>query len=196
MDNLAKKSELKPLGDYITQTDRRNRDLKYNLDNLRGVNKGKQFMETVAATGNLDLSKYKIIDNNDFVYSGMQTGRDKCIRIALNNDSPIIVSPAYSVFKIIDKNKLLPEFLYSFLKRPESDRLGWYKSDSSVRSNLDWDRFMEFQIPVPSMEVQKSIVAIHHALESRKKLNDKLRDMLKQLSPVLIKRAKDLVEEA
>lgn len=141
------------------------------------------------------MSKYKIIEPGEFVYSGMQTGRDECIRVAFNSEEPVIVSPAYSVFKIKKGVEILPEFLMAYFKRPESDRLGWFKSDSSVRANLDWERFCEFPVPVPPIEVQRSIVAIYHALESRKKLTERLKNIIKDISPVLIKDAKDRVVE-
>ena len=94
----------------------------------------------------------------------MQTGRDKCIRIALyEGDNPILISPAYTTFKIKEsmEEKVLPEYILLFFKRPEMDRYGWFISDSSVRANLDWSRFIAIKIPLPSIEVQRSIVNIY-----------------------------------
>lgn len=46
----------------------------------------------------LDATNYKLVRKNRFVYRGMQTGGDKCVRIALyKGDSPTIISPAYTV---------------------------------------------------------------------------------------------------
>ena len=57
---------------------------EYNSNGLKlqffGVNKDKQFMPTIANTEGLNPTKYKIIRKNIFVFSGMQTGRDVCIR--------------------------------------------------------------------------------------------------------------------
>ena len=189
-DKLMKSGPLRSLGSIVQPLNNRN-DKNMFSDNLKGVSRNKVFIETVASTDNLDLSKYKIIQRGEFVYSGMQTGRDKCIRVALNTSVPIIVSPAYTVFKIKETVDLLPEFLMIYFKRAETDRLGWYKSDSSVRANLDWNRFCEFQVPVPPLKVQKSIVAVYHALESRKSLHERLKNTIKDISPVLIKDAKD-----
>ena len=48
----------------------------------------------------ISLCHYKIVRRNQFAYSFMQTSRDKCIRIAfLQDDIPIVVSPAYSALK-------------------------------------------------------------------------------------------------
>lgn len=79
----------------------------------------------------------------------MQTGRDGCIRIALyQGDDPIIISPAYTVLQVKDQ-AVLPEYIMIWFSRAESDRLGWFMSDASIRSNLDLDRFYETEIPVP-----------------------------------------------
>jgi type I restriction enzyme S subunit len=57
-----------------------------------GINKDKTFMPTVADTNNLDNTKYKVVKKGDFVFSGMQTGRDVCIRIAVYDQCyPILV---------------------------------------------------------------------------------------------------------
>lgn len=191
--NLMKTEQLHKLGELIETIDCRNKNREYDSD-LRGVSRNKEFIVSLANTSEVDLSNYKLIKNGQFVYSGMQTGRDKCIRTALNDGGTIIVSPAYSVFQIREDVDLLPEFLMLYFKYPESDRLGWFKSDSSVRANLDWERFCEFSVPVPSITVQKSIVSIYHALEARKRLSEQLKVTIKEISPILIKDAKDKVE--
>jgi type I restriction enzyme S subunit len=124
----------KSLGDYIQLVDNRNKDLK--ITNLLGINITKNFMPSVANVIGVDLSKYKVIRKGQFAYSSMQTGRDETIRIALYKDEePAIISPAYSVIESKDENKLLPEFMMMCFQRPESDRYGWFISDSSVRAN-------------------------------------------------------------
>lgn len=66
-------------------------------------------MQTVANVDNVDPRKYLIMRRNRFVFSGMQTGRDECIRLGLyTKDEPIIVSPAYTTFEILNTNIVLP----------------------------------------------------------------------------------------
>lgn len=152
------------LGDYIEIFEIRNRD-GHNYP-FMGVNKDKTFMPTVADTLELDNTKYKVVSKDMFVFSGMQTGRDTCIRLALySKNTPILISPAYTTFVVKNKSKLVPEFLFLFFCRYEIDRLGAFLSDSSIRSNLDWDRFCDIQIPLPSIETQKALVAIYHGLQ-------------------------------
>ncbi|PIQ18948.1 MAG: restriction endonuclease subunit S, partial [Flavobacteriaceae bacterium CG18_big_fil_WC_8_21_14_2_50_34_36] len=129
----------KPIGKYIQLVDNRNKDLA--VTNLLGINITKNFMPSVANVSETDLSKYKIIQKGQFAYSAMQAGRDETIRIALYTyDEPAIISPAYSVIEVSDKNELLPEYMMMWFQRPESDRYGWFISDSSVRASLDYDR--------------------------------------------------------
>lgn len=146
-----------------------------------GINKDKEFMPTVANTDGLDPSKYTKLEKGMFVFSGMQTGRDVCIRIALfDSDNPVLISPAYTTFKIINADKVIPKYFFIFFKRFEMDRMGWFLSDSSIRSNLDWDRFCEIQIPLPSIETQKELVAVYNGLKELAEENEKLLEPLEE----------------
>lgn len=70
----------------VTIVDERN---NLGIRDFYGININKEFMPTVANTEGLDETKYKVVRKNRFVYSGMQTGRDECIRISMyNNDTP------------------------------------------------------------------------------------------------------------
>lgn len=187
VDCKAKYSQ-ENIGKYIEEYDERNSDgKKYPF---YGINKDKTFMHTVADTNNLDNSKYKIVNKGNFVFSGMQTGRDICIRIALySGNEPIIISPAYTTFKIKDCKRILPQYLFIQFKRYEMDRYGWFLSDGSIRSNLDWDRFCDIKIPLPPLEVQQSIVDLYKCLEEAKKIASEAREKLKTLCPALVQRA-------
>jgi type I restriction enzyme S subunit len=43
------------------------------------------------------------------------------------------------------------------------------------------------KLPIPPLEVQESIVAIHHTLETRKGLNTELKEQLQNLCPILMR---------
>lgn len=158
------KFNYKKLGDYIHLIDERNENL--GISNLLGINIQKKFMPSVANTSETDLSKYKIIRKGQFAYSAMQVGRDETVRVVLySEEMPAIISPAYLVFEVIDLEKVLPEYLMMYFQRPESDRYGWFISDGSVRSSLEWERFCEIEIPIPDdIEIQKNIVAVYNEL--------------------------------
>ena len=139
------------VGDYVQPFIRKNSD---DLDlPFMGVNREKQIVPTSANTEIIDRRKYSVLKRGEFVFSGMQTGRDVCIRIALSEMlTDILLSPAYMTFRIDSTKPLLPEYFFMNFKVAEMDRQGWFKSDSSVRSNLDWDRFCEIEIPLPPIE--------------------------------------------
>jgi type I restriction enzyme S subunit len=158
----------KRIGDYIHLVDNRNKDLA--VSNLLGINITKNFMPSVANTSETDLSKYKIIHKGQFAYSAMQVGRDETIRLALySDDHPAIISPAYLVIEVNDENELLPEYMMMWFQRPESDRYGWFISDSSVRASLEWERFCEIQMPIPDIVEQLKFVALYNGLLTNQK---------------------------
>lgn len=69
------------------------------------------------------------------------------------------------------------------------DRYGWFLSDGSIRSNLEWERFCNIRIPLPSIEVQQSIVNLYNCMEEAKRIASEAREQLKTLCPALIQRA-------
>ena len=159
------------LGDYIEQCDERN-SASINYPVI-GINRDKTFMPTVANLDGVDIAKYKIVTKGMFVFSGMQTGRDICIRIGLyDNEQPALVSPAYTTFVINDDKKVLPEYFFMYFNRAESDRYGWFISDSSVRANLDWPRFLDIEFPLPSPDEQQKVVNAWKAFREIKEQNE------------------------
>lgn len=158
----------KRIGNYIHLVDNRNKDLA--VSNLLGINITKNFMPSVANTSESDLSKYKIIQKGQFAYSAMQVGRDETIRLALYaEEKPAIISPAYLVIEVNDENEFLPEYMMMWFQRPESDRYGWFISDSSVRASLEWERFCEIEIPIPDINEQRKFVALYNGLLTNQK---------------------------
>ena len=152
------------LGKLIKVCDERN---SYGLTNFCGLNINKEFMPTWATTEGLDETKYKVVRKKRFVFSGMQTGRDECIRISMyTGNEPIIVSPAYTTFEISREDLVLPEYFFMLFLSREKDRYGAFCSDGSIRSNLDWERFIDFDITLPDIEQQRKFVDVYLALQN------------------------------
>jgi type I restriction enzyme S subunit len=185
----------KRIGDYIHLVDERNKEV--NVTKLLGINITKNFMPSVANTSETDLSKYKIIRKGQFAYSAMQVGRDETIRIALyTKDKPAIISPAYLVIEVNNENELLPEFVMIWFQRPESDRYGWFISDSSVRASLEWERLCDIEIPIPSIEEQRKYVALYQGLLDNQKTYERSLDDLQLICDTYFdKLKKELVAE-
>ena len=185
IDEYKRKAFKKTVGDILKEVDSRNVDGA--ITDVQGINIVKQFMPSVANTYNINLSRYKLVQKGQFAFSGMQTGRDECIRISLyTGEEPIIISPAYTVLEIKD-DTVLPEYVMMWFSRKEVDRLGWFMSDASIRANLDMERFYEIEIPVPELKVQKAIIEIYDAYNTRKEINEKLKAQIKDICPILIK---------
>ena len=166
------KSNYKRLGDYIRQVDVRNRDLA--VTELVGLTIDKAFIPSVANTIGTDLSNYKVISKNQFACSLMQVSRDGKMPIAMFKDDKAIMSPAYPMFEVSRSDELLPEFLMMWFSRQEFDREVTFWAVGGVRGSLTWEDFMNLNIPVPSIEEQRKIVAEYQAVERRIENNRRL----------------------
>lgn len=181
LDIFKQTYHLEQVGNLFSEVDKRNSDNQ--LSEVLGININKEFMPSKATSEKLD--RYKVIEKNQFAYSAMQTGRDETIRIALySKDEPALVSPAYSILETNDR--VLPEYVMMWFSRKEADRYGWFLSDSSIRANLDLKRFYEIEIPIPDIHIQQSIVDIYNAYITRKKINEHLKQQIKDICPILI----------
>lgn len=164
---------MQKLGDYIREVDVRNKDLK--VTNLLGVSINKSFIPSIANLIGADLSNYKIIERKHFVYVPVTSRNGEKLSIALLNDCEnAIVSQAYTVFEIIDEEKLLPEYLMMWFKRPEFDRYARFHSHGSAREVFDWSEMCDVLLPIPSIEQQREIVSEYETLTRRISLNDQI----------------------
>lgn len=165
------------LGDFIRQVDVRNTDGKE--ENLLGVSVQKMFIPSIANTVGTDFTKYKVVKRGQFTYIPDTSRRGDKIGIALLTDyDEGLVSNIYTVFEVKDENELLPEYLMLWFSRPEFDRYARFKSHGSVREILDWDEMCKVELPVPSIEKQRSIVKAYNTITDRIELKRKINDNL------------------
>lgn len=185
IENLIKTEEHKTLGDYIEQSDERNTELE--IDFLQGVSTAKVLINSKANTTGVNFKNYRIVRNGKFVYVADTSRRGDKIALAMNNAEDCIVSAIYTVFEVKDIKKLLPEYLYLFFQRNEFDRYARFNSWGNARETFDWAEMCKVQLPIPSIEKQKAIVIIYHTLETRKRINQQLKESIKPLCPVLMR---------
>ena len=176
---------MKRLGDYIRPVDVRNRDLK--VERLLGISVTKEFIPSIANTIGTDMSSYKIVYPNQFVYIADTSRRGDKIAIAYlkENEEPALVSAIYTVFEVVDTNALDPEYLMMWFRRPEFDRYARFHSHGSAREVFDWEEMCEVQVPVPAIEKQREIVAEYNTLATRIETNKKLIATLEQTAQTL-----------
>ena len=165
------------LGDFIRQVDVRNTDGKE--ENLLGVSVQKMFIPSIANTVGTDFTKYKVVKRGQFTYIPDTSRRGDKIGIALLTDyDEGLVSNIYTVFEVKDENELLPEYLMLWFSRPEFDRYARFKSHGSVREIMDWDEMCKVELPVPSIDKQRSIVKAYQAITERIELKRRINDNL------------------
>ncbi len=166
-------NEYKRLGDYIREVNVRNRDLK--VTNLLGVSISKDFIPSIANTIGTDMETYKVVQRRQFAYGPVTSRNGDKVSIALLHEyEEAIISQAYTVFEVIDCEQLLPEYLMMWFCRPEFDRYARFHSHGSAREIFDWDELCDMQLPIPSIERQREIVAEHELLTRRIRLNEQI----------------------
>ena len=171
------KSCYRQLGEFIRQVDVRNKEGKE--ENLLGVSVNKKFIPSIANTVGTDFTKYKVVKNGQFTYIPDTSRRGDKIGIALLKDyDEGLVSNVYTVFEVIDENKLLPDYLMLWFSRPEFDRYARFKSHGSVREIFDWDEMCKVELPVPDIEEQKKIVHAYKVIEDRINLKKRINENL------------------
>lgn len=160
------KLNYEPLSKHIQLVDYRNSGEVTST--VLGISIDKEFMPSVANVIGTDLSRYKLISKGLFACNPMHVGRDERLPIALyEKDIPAIVSPAYFMFEIIDRDVLNEEYLMMWFRRPEFDRECWFMTDGSVRGGITWDDLCRIKLPVPSYERQCEIVESYRAITDR-----------------------------
>lgn len=171
------KERYRLLGDFIRQVDVRNTDGKE--ENLLGVSVQKMFIPSIANTVGTDFTKYKVVKRGQFTYIPDTSRRGDKIGIALLTDyDEGLVSNIYTVFEVKDENELLPEYLMLWFSRPEFDRYARFKSHGSVREIMDWDEMCKVELPVPSIDKQRSIVKAYQTITERIELKRRINDNL------------------
>lgn len=176
------------LGDFIRQVDVRNTDGKE--ENLLGVSVQKMFIPSIANTVGTDFTKYKVVKRGQFTYIPDTSRRGDKIGIALLTDyDEGLVSNIYTVFEVKDENELLPEYLMLWFSRPEFDRYARFKSHGSVREIMDWDEMCKVELPVPSIDKQRSIVKAYQTITERIELKRRINDNLEDAAAAIYKEA-------
>lgn len=189
IEELRKKMKTEPIGKYLEAVTESNTDKK--VKHVKGVESSGSFMDTRAKMQGVDVGKYTVVRKGNIAYN---PSRINLGSIALYRDEkPCIVSPMYSVFKVTDETKVLPEYLMLWFGRSEFKRYTWFYASGSVRDTFDYNLMEEVEFPIPSIDIQQDVVNIYNAYITRKNINERLKEQIKTLCPILIKGS---IEEA
>ena len=179
-------SNYKRLGDYIHKVENRNRDLK--VSKLVGLSMTKEFRVSTSNIVGTDMSVYKVVNKWQFSCDFMSVIRVHKFPVVLKiDDDPLLVSPAYTVFEVNDKNELNPEYLMMWFRRSEFDRYADFKCDSAIRGGFDWDALCDCMLPIPSIEKQREIVREYNTIQNRINLNNQLIAKLEETAQTIYK---------
>lgn len=145
---------MQKLGDYIKEYSIRNKldeDIPvYSVTNSNGFCRG-YFGKEVASS---NKKTYKIVPRNAFTYnpSRINVGSvdyQHC-------EERVIVSPLYNVFTVDER--ILPQYLYYYLKNPNTIKRVRTVASGSVRDNLKLSMLAEFPINVPTVAKQRMVI--------------------------------------
>ncbi|MBR0100441.1 MAG: restriction endonuclease subunit S [Treponema sp.] len=165
------------LGELIEICDIRNTDKKYGIDDVCGMTIEKEIIPTKADVKDTDLSKFYIVQPQEFVYNPRTHGRK--IGLGFNNSNkPILISWNNTAFKVKDPNRVIPTYLYMIFTRDEWDREACFNSWGSSTVVFAWEDFCKIKIPLPSIETQRELVAVYNGLKELAEENEKLLEPL------------------
>lgn len=194
IDQLRSKYPLQKLGTLISVCEEKNAGLQYGIDDVKGVSIEKKFIDTKANMEGVSLRPYAVIKPDEFAYVTVTSRNGGKISLAHNNTpNTYICSSSYVVFTVTDTDTLLPSYLAMLFRRGEFDRYARFHSWGSTRETFAWNEMCDVRIPIPSIEIQQDIVNIYEAYLTRKEINEKLKNQIKDLCPILIKGS---IEEA
>lgn len=191
IEDLRRKMPCEAIGAYIEEFNQRN-ESGLTLDSVRGIATSKEFIDTKANMDGIALDNYKIVEPGMIAFISDTSRRADKMSLALNqSEESYLVSSIATVIKT--NNKLLSKYLYLFFCRTEFDCYARFHSWGSARETFSLENMKDVSIPIPNLEIQKSIVEIHEAYITRKEINEKLKAQIKDICPILIKGS---IEEA
>lgn len=178
------RSLYKRLGDYIEKCEGRNSQDLYGEDDVLGVNNEGNIVKSKAKLHGVDLSPYKVVKNNNFVYNPARLDLGS---ISLYKGEGCVVSTLYVVFKVREdkEEELLTDYLDLWLKRKEFHRYVGYVNWGSAREYFWYDNITEVMIPVPPISEQRRIVSEYQTVERRIKNNEAMIKKLEETAQAI-----------
>lgn len=181
IERLRRSSETFPIGDFIEPYIEKNVDGAITLE--QGINIDKQFITPQRSNSN--LTGRRIVRHGMFAYCTQLNNEN--VAIAYRTGEDCVVSSVYDIFRITRKDRLLPEYLMLWLIRPEFGRYVYWASEGSAYEFLNYDNLANYKIPVPDLTIQHAVGDIYLSYVDRKHINNRLKERIKSMCPILIK---------
>ena len=186
IEDLRKKIKPERIGNYLLESDKRN-NIGLKVSAVRGLATSKQMIDTKADMEGVSLNNYKVVFPKQIAYVPDTSRRGDKVSLGFNNsDETYLVSSISIVFGTTEEY-LLSDYLMLFLTRSEFDRYARFNSWGSARETFNFEDMCDVKIPIPDIQVQKAIADIYNVYIARKEINERLKEQIKKLCPVLIK---------
>lgn len=173
------------IGAFIERNINRNKDRILSVSDVKGFDNDGLFIKPKRLFSG-DISTFKIIQRNEFVYNSRVNSTIKKLSIAYNEREDIIVSPAYESFRVIDNSGLYPYYLYMLLQNEDFAQKVLFNSIGSATIFFDIEDLGRIKIPVPSIEEQKRIADVYRCYKENLEIVADLNNISKQMCPILI----------
>lgn len=183
IEELRSKLPCEEIGKYIEEIDERNKDNKIKL--LQGFCMSGDFIEPRRVS--IDPPSLKILKKGEIIYNrAVECVSDRFI-VAIREGATCAVSNSYIIFKSKNKDVLLNKYILLWLRRTEFARYSKFKSHGTAHENFEYEDLCEVRIPIPSIEIQKSIVDVLDCYSKRREIYDELKERITNICPILIK---------
>ena len=167
------------LGELIEISEEANTNLRYSLDDVKGISIKKIFIETKADMEGVSLKPYLLVKPDYFAYVTVTSRNGEKITIAHNTtEKTYIVSSSYVVFKVKDKEVLDSNWLFMYFNRPEFDRYSRFDSWGSAREVFSFESLCDIEIELPDITTQRKFANVYLSmLENQKSYESGLADL-------------------
>lgn len=183
IEELRRKTKCEKIGPYLRECNERNENDAISL--FQGVNVDHIFTDPKRVAE--DSENGSVVRTGQFAFNKVMKANGTKLPIALREGPDCVVSNSYQVFEITDNKKLLPEYLMLWMNRSETQRHAGFISFGTTRDIFSFDDLCSVQIPIPDISVQRSIADIYKVYTERKRINEQLKQQIKNICPILIK---------
>ncbi len=181
LQDCKKKWPMKEIGGFIREVKEKNIDNRITLE--QGINISKEFI--TPQRSNSDLSSRLIVRTGQFAYCTQLNNAN--VAIAYRTGPDCVVSPVYNVIEVVDKEKLLDEYLLLWLIRSELGRYVYWASRGSAYEFLVFENLCSAKIAIPPIEVQQAVVDVYRCASEAKKIAEEADRLSREICPALVR---------
>jgi len=152
---------------------------------ILGVNNEAGIFDAYIEKGKNINQPYKIVEQNWLAYNPYRVNVGS-IGLRNENQKHDLISPAYVVFSC--KERLLPDFLFKLFRTDTFNAIIRENTTGSVRQNLTFDNLQTIEIPLPTIEIQQSLINdFNNRITLANQLEKEAKDLEKEIEIFFLK---------